>query len=233
MRPWIVVWMVATGCAGSDGGGNGKGGRDGDEPLDCGFNAYDDGGSQCECAAHYSPCRDDAKSCCAYDASSFTLTVVGADVMPFNADGAGWDWDGDVPDWMIDVANLVGLFSVEAATIAEVLEYTDELAPEVLEGTVPPDPFFEVWEGEDDQVDVSWTVDNDFSARWEMQSWVAPTNQKDIYLWFRDEDLLLHDDIALGIMPRDTFETVAGWGPVEFRDIGMLFSLTVEIEPNF
>ena len=233
MRPQTIALMITAGCGGGAGGTNDKDGDSDRPPLNCGMNAFDGGGTACECVGSYTPCADDDISCCAYDAASFDLTVIDIGVMPYKPDGGGWDWDGDVPDWMIEAANVIGYFSVEAATMAEVLEYTDEVAPYFLEGTVPPDPFYEVWEGDNQVVDASWTVDDDFEASWGMQTWVRPTNQQDIYLWFHDEDLLFDDDIMVITVPRDTFDTFAGWGPVEFRDLGSLFSLTVEIEPNF
>jgi hypothetical protein len=220
MRPFLILLTFAVACSGGGAGVKGEGGRGDDRPpLDCGFNAFDGGGDTCECVSHYTTCRDDAKSCCAYNATSFQLTVVSAGLMPFKPDGSGWDWDGDVPDWMVDLANTIGYFSAEAATIAEVLQYTDEYAPYLLEGTVPADPFYSVWVG-DDVVDASWTVDDDLAPQWGMETWVRPTAQADAYLWFEDEDLVIDDDIMVITVPRDTFDTVAGWGQVTFFDLG-------------
>jgi hypothetical protein len=233
MTLFFILWSYSVGCSDNDAGLSKRKGQDGDRPsLDCGFNAFDGGGEACECVAHYTTCRDDAKSCCAYDATAFHLTVVSAGVMPFKPDGSGWDWDGDVPDWMIDLANAIGTFSAKAATIAEVLQYTDEYAPYLLEDTVPADPLYSVWIG-DNMVDVSWTVDDDLAPHWGMQTWVRPSAQEDVYLWFEDEDLVFDDDIMVITVPRDTFDAVAGWGQVTFMDLGSLFSLTVEIEPIF
>jgi hypothetical protein len=71
-------------------------------------------------------------------------------------EGEPWDWDGDVPDWVFNFAtellNILDWLSaiypepnlMAAAagidTFFELASLIDEYAPELLEGTVPPDP---------------------------------------------------------------------------------------------
>ena len=70
--------------------------------------------------------------------------------------GDPWDWDGNVPDWVLDFADLLSdvldllaelipdpdlqAAAAAAATLEEILLLIDEHAPELLAGTVPPDP---------------------------------------------------------------------------------------------
>ena len=70
--------------------------------------------------------------------------------------GDPWDWDGNVPDWLLDFADLLSdvldllaelipdpdlqAAAAAAATLEEILLLIDEYAPELLAGTVPPDP---------------------------------------------------------------------------------------------
>ncbi len=70
--------------------------------------------------------------------------------------GDPWDWDGNVPAWLLDFADLLSdvldllaelipdadlqAAAAAAATLEEILLLIDEHAPELLAGTVPPDP---------------------------------------------------------------------------------------------
>ena len=79
--------------------------------------------------------------------SAFRVRVHGALVFPYKPDGEEpWDWDGNVPDWMIDLSDALGdiLVSPELKTASEILQIVDEVAPIVLEGTTPPDPIVAV-----------------------------------------------------------------------------------------
>ncbi len=77
------------------------------------------------------------------------------DVIP-GYGGAPWDWDGNIPDWLLDVADALeelldvvtdlypdpDLVAADEAvtTVNDILEAVDEYGPELLKGDVPPDP---------------------------------------------------------------------------------------------
>lgn len=67
-----------------------------------------------------------------------------------------WDWDGNIPDWILDVVDVLDtlldiasqvypdpelMTAAEAVGMAgDVLDAIDKYGPELMEGTVPPDP---------------------------------------------------------------------------------------------
>lgn len=123
----------------------------------CGAHGVDDG-TQCACEAGYVWCNEDPQNldCCPDTGSSAKpplapedvtgLTVLGAKIRPFKfIDGDGqpvpWDWDGNVPDWMLNAVGLLARVFPELQFWNEVLQKVDEYAPFLLEGTTPPDPY--------------------------------------------------------------------------------------------
>lgn len=199
--------------------------------------------------------RDDR--CGVEDASEFEVTVVGALVFPYKPDTESpWDWDGDIPDWMIDVTDALGdiVASPELKTAAEILEIVDEVAPVLLEGTVPPDPILQVVAALDTATTTTTTTtfggttttttygsvpfgtlngDDDtyeplFQQRVDLDLFPDETLWLDLF----DEDLYFEDYIgSTGLKLRDLRE-VSGCGKATLRaptDSG-LYSVDVRVE---
>lgn len=85
----------------------------------------------------------------------FFRPVITEDLIP-GYGGEPWDWDGNIPDWILDVtsalSDILGAFAsvypdpdiIAAAEVAgqvdKILDVIDTYGPELLRGTVPPDP---------------------------------------------------------------------------------------------
>jgi hypothetical protein len=60
-----------------------------------------------------------------------------------------WDWDGQVPRWLLEALDVIATFYPEAQTWLEILEKVDEYAPTLLEGLTPPDPYIKFTDSTD------------------------------------------------------------------------------------
>lgn len=98
---------------------------------------------------------------------AFVVTVVDAKVMPFQdlSTEEPWDWDGDVPDWLIEGMQLVGAYYPQAEAWAEVLDLVDQYAPELLEGYVPPDPLIDAYV-DDEYLSSSYADQDTYEPYW-------------------------------------------------------------------
>ena len=75
-------------------------------------------------------------------ATTFELSVNSAEILPFKpGTKSPWDWDGDIPDFLIDALEFLEMLTMSGTQYAEILKKVDEIAPQILEGTVPPDVF--------------------------------------------------------------------------------------------
>jgi hypothetical protein len=189
-RCGIGVLAITGACTSSD-SGKGEGAK---EPV-CGLNSVQAEDGACVCETGYGECPDGSSDCCPTGFDVFEVRLVDMTIHPLKPDGSPWDWDGDIPDWLIEVAGLIGTVEPHAATLAEVLQLVDEVAPELLEGTVPPDPFVAYWHGDrflfedrvfDDTYDHFTGVD--FGA--------VDLSRGELYLEVTDEDLLDHDFVG-------------------------------------
>lgn len=127
------------------------------ETLTCAVSVTDADGNLAAGDAQVSP------GCGFYDPASLGDVSFVVDILfrPYITDevipgyeGAPWDWDGDVPDWILDVVGIVSdvldvgayldptlMTAAEAADVAEELLWLiEEYGPELMEPYVPPDP---------------------------------------------------------------------------------------------
>lgn len=126
------------------------------EPA-CGPHGYLDG-EDCVCEPGYAWCNASARDfdCCpeaespakpSLDPEDVTgLAVLGMRVRPFkyvdeNGEPVPWDWDGSIPDWILNAVGLFAQVFPELQFWSEVLQKIDEYAPFLLEGQTPPDPY--------------------------------------------------------------------------------------------
>lgn len=205
--------------------------------LDCGYNARQDD-DVCVCKPHFDWCEQprgqvaEGVDCCAWDARAFTVTVVDAKVLPFQdlSTDEPWDWDGDIPDWLIEAMSLVGAYYPQAATWAEVMDLVDEYAPELMESYIPPDPFIDAYIGDaylsssvadQDTYEPYWGYRETFSLRGSEEGWL------EIY----DEDLVIDDEVLYLGFTHDDLAWVAGPDDITVQDVGFLYELTIRVEP--
>lgn len=215
--------------ADEDGGGGGG------EPIECGVNAEADG-SQCVCVESYDWCDDAREDCCAWDARSYRVTIVEVVIAPYNYDfyDMPWDWDGDIPDWLIEALELIGYAYPEAGTAAEVLDLIDEYAPELMEEYVPPDAFFEVYDaGADETLYASDTIDDSYEAPFRESFTLSAGEADGSLLYFYDEDLAFDDDVQGFEFTTADLAWFAGRGEYTVTYWNNIFSITFEVEPRF
>jgi len=234
----LVVPLALTACyspRGGGGGGGGGGGDDDDDVVECGWNAEPTPSGDCSCVDDYEWCDwdTDGIDCCAYSTNSFRLVIGEAKVIPYkNAENREpWDWDGNVPDWLLQAVDLLSDFYPDAAAWSEVLQLVDEYAPELLEGTVPPDPFVEVYI-EDEFLGATSTDDDTIEPYWNQEAQVTLGSSELVWLVFQDEDLQLDDLIQEVSMDLLFLQETAGRGWQDYTDLGNVFELTVAAEPE-
>lgn len=215
-----------------DADADGDGDGDGDpEPPTCGVNAHA-AGNGCACDAMFDPCDDYPDNCCAYWTDEFAVTIVSAIIDPYKDAETlqPWDWDGDVPDWLFDALDLLQIAYPDAATIEEVLDLVDQYAPDLLQGTVPPDPFVDFVINEVAQVRTSVQADT-IEPVWNEWGAVRIGAQETLYLDFFDEDLVFHDLIETIPMTLADAQHLAGPGTWTLDRWGRLFQVTFRVDP--
>jgi hypothetical protein len=217
---------------------------DTDEQLaECGLHAYARDATSCECDSGYVICPTYTEHCCS-TATTFELLVLEAAVFPYKVDDnqKPWDWNGDVPNWIIQLASLLSdeidmAFQstlIPAGTIAvKLLELTDEHAPDLLEGSIPPDPYLWIVDDADrllaesgyypDSIDPSWTtrVDVELDRR---------TDAIHIEVW--DSDVLSDDFIGWLSLDLEDFQLLQGAGPRSFQGQRGVAEMTIEVLPR-
>jgi hypothetical protein len=198
------------------------------------------------------------KDCGVDQGQSFDVAILRGLVFPYKPDsGEPWDWDGDIPDWMIDLTNSLAdiLMDPTLATAAEILEIVDEVAPLVLDGTTPPDPVLSVVAALDTATTTTTTTyfggytytttygTYSFGTLDAQDDTIEPTFDLivpvDLYpeetLWFDmiDEDLVDDDYVgSAGLSLRD-LQDLAWCGPTTLRGLpgSGLYSIDVVVEP--
>ena len=224
-RPVLTVVLSLIGCTGSGNnrfkGGNGA-------ASECGYNTIDLG-NRCECADPYTWCDSVSTDCCAYDSTQFDIVLESFEIFPLKDPMGGdpWDWDGSIPDELLQLASIIGYFDPTVATVAEVMEQVDTYAPYLLEGTVPPDPWLDYYHG-DQYLDSTATFDDTYSVRpntihtldlsrgdWSYEVW--------------DEDIVDHDYVGYFYITLDDAQQTAGrttkW------NLDPLWDVAVRIDP--
>lgn len=173
------------------------------------------------------------------DATDFRVIVKSVEILPFKPEtGEPWDWDGDIPDALIDAVDTLALLSGNGAVYGEILRQADEIAPELLEGTVPPDVFitFEHYDPiEDETVDTRETrvVSDTLTPTFADALFEVSFLEGDVLIiQFIDKDLAFDDDIATFLLDLETLQSLAGneWA---FEGPDPLFpvrSMVIEVE---
>ena len=221
---WSVV-VMATGC--TAGGGRAKGGGDG-AGSECGYNTVDLG-SSCECLDPYLWCDDDSLDCCAYDSTEFDIVLESFEIFPLkdSASASPWDWDGDIPDEWIQLASIIGYFDPTVKTAAEVMEAVDTYAPELLEDTVPPDPWLDFYQG-NEYLDSTGTFDDTYSVRPNTVHTLDLSRGEWAYeVW--DEDIIDHDYVGEFYITLDDAQWTAG--RTVMWDYHPLWEVKVRVDP--
>ena len=227
---FALVSLFIAGC-----GVIGSGSDDDDDDRDkveCGYNAQPDGDGDCECVTRYEWCGEGTDDCCAFATNTFRFTVHSAGFLPYKGPDSEepWDWDGDVPDWLIEALELLGYAVPEAATMAEVLDLVDEYAPQLLEGTVPPDPYIEYWI-DDELYDASPTEDNTYEPAWRDTSVVSLRRNETLWVVFVDEDIYYDDEADAVYAEQEDLQWLAGRGALQMPGPYYLFNLRFQVEP--
>ena len=229
----LLLGCVNTTGHGSDDKDDGRdGGRgDDDDPIECGVNARERGGD-CECDDHYDWCDDGSEDCCAYDARAFNVTVHQVVYSPFNPNfyDEPWDWDGDIPDWMTDLVDIFANVYPELETVSQLAEWVEEYAPELLEDYVPPDPVFEIYDGEE-VVYVSDSKSDNYEPNFSETFRIDPSGNQDIAIMFWDEDAAFDDEATAFALGRDDMAWFAGRGELTGIYWDAIYAVTWEVEP--
>jgi hypothetical protein len=198
------------------------------------------------------------KPCGVDGGSAFRVEVRNAFIFPYKPETEEpWDWDGDIPDWLIDLTNQIGEIaaSPQLLTAAEIMEVVDEVAPLILEGTTPPDPILEVVAALDEAVTTTtstlfggttytWTYasypfgemdtyDDTYEPRFDQVVEIDLFPDETLWLDVTDEDLALHDYVgSVGLKLRD-LRALARCGPTTLRapSNSGLYSVGLVVEP--
>lgn len=219
----LLPLVLGVGCAGGSFKGRAPGGGD-----TCGQNSEMLGGD-CECVDAYEWCDDTSLDCCAYATTEFEIIVWSFGVFPYKDPStvSPWDWDGDIPDELITLLDLIGYVEPSAKTFAEVLEIVDETAPVLLEGTVPPDPMLDFYQGSD-YLDYMDLPDDTYEVspgslhqldlargEWAMEVW--------------DEDIVDDDYVGAMVITVDDAQQLAGTTSV--WSSSTIWELELEVQP--
>lgn len=196
---------------------------------ECGANSIGGAGS-CACLPGYDPCDFSSAECCAWSATQFSVFVNSARITPFKPDSQQpWDWDGNVPDWLLQGVALLANFYPEAVVWSEVLTKVDEYAPELLEGTVPPDVYLVIEQESAPTEAYSSTQFNTYEPRWDEGLTGLHVAGGDILVRFYDEDLEFDDYIDGVRLDRESLRRHAGHGPTSYEFRTGLFEVTITV----
>lgn len=234
MRPPAAAVLVLFSACGVFSASDDDDDDDDEEARACGFNAQPSGWD-CACIEHHDWCDDERVDCCAFDADYYLVTVHEVVVAPYKylEDEVPWDWDGDIPDWLIDALGLIGYYYPDARTASEVLDLIDEYAPELLEGTVPPDPYFEVYDRDGDAQHASGVFDDTYEAPFGESFRVSPQRDDDAILYFWDEDIAFDDEVQGFYLTPDGLAWASGRGEIAETHLGNVFWLNVEVLAHY
>ena len=223
-----MILLLACGTIDGDGDEHERSGQ-----VECGANAVRQDGA-CECRDEYTWCEGSREDCCAYDAAYFDVTVHEVVLAPYNYlyYDQPWDWDGDVPDWLLDALDAISLLYPDVGSVAELADLVDEYAPELLEGTVPPDPFFEVYDDPGEITYTSETWGDSYDASFEQAFRVYPEDGTGM-LYFWDEDLAFDDEVQALSLPQDDLAGASGRGVLEGALWGNVYWLSIEVDAAF
>lgn len=173
-------------------------------------------------------CDDAPDDCCAYFTDTFEIGLVSAKLNPYKDPQNPWDWDGDVPNALLNALDILAYLVPETEVFSEVADAVDEFAPELLEGTVPPDPYFQIVMGTD-VVQSSGKKDT-YEPVWNEGTAVRFTD-KPMYIFVYDEDLLFDCDVPEGLAITEEDAAHFAGGSWVLYHWGKLFELTFYVNP--
>ena len=212
---------------------------DGDSDTDADSDSDTDSDTDSDIDTDTDVDTDTDADCGAPAATQFSVVIWNVTVMPYKPDGDPWDWDGSVPDWLLDLIEILGDVIPQAATAAELLAYVDEYAPELLEGTVPPDPYLEV-ASEIGGKEFVWgytdTFANTYEAPFEVtlgDPWFQPDPSEVIWIRAWDEDVVWDDEIGSVWLDRTSLREWANCGPLVWHNDDPTYSGLFEVEFEF
>ena len=201
-------------------------------PPDCGWNSYVDSSNECACEPGYEWCDAfSAEMDCCSTSNTFDVWITEANIQPWkdNASGEPWDWTGSLPDGLGSViGNLVSVYA-GATDFGEVIDAVLDLAPSLMSASVPPDAVFYAYEATY-PIHESITIDNTVEPYWDERLDVLLYDGEELQLDFCDVDAVFDDQIQTVRLDLGELQEYAGRGPVVLRDVGRLWSLTIEVE---
>lgn len=232
----VLALALCIGCTGSD---IVDGPKSDDELAECGLHAFPISSTECTCDLGYVVCPTVQEHCCA-DKTDFRMVVHSSVIRPTKEDGQPWDWDGDVPTWLIDLAHelsdeidqvATSQTGIPAGTAAvTLLELTDRIAPELLAGTVPPDPYLWAVDDSDRLWMQSGYVSDTITPAWPEGFDVefdGQTGAVHIEVW--DSDLALDDFIGWLSVDLEACQLLHELGPVPVPGEAGVAEMTVEV----
>lgn len=199
------------------------------------------------------------KDCGVDGGRDFRVRVVDAFVFPYKPETEEpWDWDGSVPDWLLDLTDTLAsvVASPELKTTAEILELVDEVAPLILEGTVPPDPILNVNAALQTATTTTtstffggttWTYtygtytfatsdtrDDTYEPRFDRTVALDLYPYEDLWIDLYDEDVAFHDYIGSAVLDLRDLRRLAKCGVTRVRgEPGSgVYSVGVEVTPR-
>jgi hypothetical protein len=197
-------------------------------PPDCGFAAHPEGRA-CVCDEGFAACPEEDDSCCS-TATEFEVTIGEIMVSPYDpTTDAPWDWDGRLPGWLVDLIGAAAVYLTGTPPVAGVVQWLAAEAPELLDGTVPPDPYLWILRGETEvsdspvEEDTYYArLDHRFELAWNGRPWVMEAWDDDVGF----DDAIDHVDLFL-----EDLQALAGRGETEILWEGGLYQFTIRVEP--
>lgn len=162
----------------------------------------------------------------------FRVVIVSAKIRLTKDTAEAWDWDGNIDDWVWEALVGVANFYNPAIPWSDLVEFADQTAPFLLQGTVPPDPFlaFSLGENAATSLGFSESIDDTYEPLWNVYVDVQLSSTTPLRLDCWDADIVEHDWVSGAILPLDWLQYYAGDGPVTLTDLGALVELVVEVE---
>jgi hypothetical protein len=199
------------------------------------------------------------KDCGVDGGRDFRVRVVDAFIFPYKPESEEpWDWDGSVPDWLLELTDTLAyvLASPELETTAKILQIVDDVAPLILEGTVPPDPVLNVNSALQTATTTStstffggttWTYtygtytfatddteDDTYEPRFDRTVPLELSPVEDLWIDLYDEDLAFDDYIGSAVLDLRDLRRLARCGVTRVRGLPGtgVYSVAVEVTPR-
>ena len=198
----------------------------------CGDNAYRNSEGGCSCNIGYGWCADNYGNLnCCLSTNKFSVHIYSAQIQPYKnkEDLEPWDWDGSIPGWLLDGLSILAHFYPELEVWVEVLDAVDQYAPAIMDGYVPPDPFFGAYVG-GGRVGGGSVVDDTYEPEWNSTFEVTVDNSTPLRIKFWDSDLFFDDFIQTVEITLSDLRAYSNTGIVNSR-VGRLYNLQWVVSP--